>query len=500
MRLGLTHKIFGGYLILISLLVAIGGYGGVTLYRLMGEYRQLVTDGIPAQRAMSSLEEVHRLQIGNEKKFDVLGSAAIARLFAAQNTEWERLAGRLASRVHTGPEKALIANLTAGHRSYARRASLNMAHRADPPGENGVLRVTRNTSSLIKLINDGMGQLSRQIRGTQDVMLVRTQKKGDRIAGITLTLGLITVVAGLVAAVGLSVLLTRPVRRLKAATEEVGLGIFDRKVPVASGDEIGDLAAAFNIMARRLESLDEVREEFIAYISHELKTPLTSLKEANSLMIDGVAGRLTVRQKKLLGIVQEDCLKLERLINEMLELSKMEAGMMPFFEEHCTFGTIVQAAMDEMGPVAESRKVRLVTSGDDAIQVTVDPSRIRQVVTNLMSNAIKFSPEGSPVEIGWEASEGLVVCHVADRGPGIPAGARETIFEKFHQLAPSDLSGLRGAGLGLPIARRIINSHGGALWVECPPDGGSSFRFSLPLRAAAELAAGADSTTGKISI
>ncbi|MFQ5508973.1 MAG: ATP-binding protein [Leptospirillia bacterium] len=479
MRFSLTKKIFGGYLVLISLLLAIAGYGGVTLYQLTGEYLYLVETGVPVQRDLYALEELFRLQTGNEQKFYVVGSPDIAERFRAQDTEFEQLAAVLISQVPTPAERDAVVRVLALHQSYSSAVMANMADweaGGDGPPEVGP---GYDTAPLIEDMAVGLKALSRIVRETRKAHLADTQERGERAAGTTLVLALLAVAGGLAAALGLSFFLTRPVWRLKAATEQVALGIFDRKVPVESNDEIGDLAAAFNRMAAKLEGLDEVRDEFITYVSHELKTPLTSLKEATSLLQDGIAGRITSRQHQLLGIIQEDCSKIERLISEMLDLSKMEAGMMPFVKERCAFGGIVLAAVEEMEPVAHNRKIHIEAEGP-AVDVVVDCSRIRQVITNLISNAIKFSPERAHVTVSWELSGTDVHCRVADQGPGIPELARGRIFEKFHQLAPSELSGLRGSGLGLPIARRIVTSHAGQIWVECPEGEGSVFHFTLP--------------------
>jgi two-component system sensor histidine kinase GlrK len=471
MRLGLTHKIFGGYLVLITLLVGIGGYGGVAIYGLMGDYRSLVVEGVPIQRNLDSLAQVFRLQTGSEKKFNVVRSVAFAKLFADQTTEWETIGQSLAERL-TDPSQAIaMDDLLAQHRVYNRLVADNMTTPSPPRHDTGV---------LVDMISVGLDDLSKSVRESQDRRLAETQRKGDRTLGITMGLSLLTVTLGLVAAFGVSTLLTRPVRRLKRATEEVARGIFNRKVPVGATDEIGDLGAAFNRMAEKLQSLDELREEFIAFVSHELKTPLTSLKEANALMLEELAGPINDRQRQLLGIIAEDGQKIERLVAEMLELSKMEAGMMTFDLAPELFPGIVSRALKEMSPVAEKHRVVLTMVGGSDVTVVADRSRIRQVITNLVSNAIKFSPNGSMVTVDWITGSGKVICSVTDEGPGIPEEAREMIFEKFHQLAPSALSGMRGTGLGLPIARKILSAHGGQLWVECPPQGGSVFRFSLP--------------------
>jgi two-component system sensor histidine kinase GlrK len=511
MRLGLRQKLFGGYLVLLLMLVVIAGLGAFTLHRLMDDYQRLVETAIPTQRALVGLEEVFRLQTANEQKYYVVGSPAIAELFASQNAEWNTHIDDLAARIDLPDVRKHLASLAQAHGAYTDQVAANMATlgggptpalaapdpkaseapaapdapppppeaRPEPPPEPSA-SLGAATRPLIAAVFVELKDLATLVRAKQERALGKTQERAGHVVGITLMLGLITVVFGLAAAWGLSTVFTRPVRRLRAATEEIALGIFDRKVPVASKDEIGDLAAAFNRMAEKLATLDQVRDEFVTYISHELRTPLTSLKEANSLLLDGVAGDLTARQEQLLAIVQEDCLKIERLINELLDLSKMEAGMMHLHREPTGFAPIVAAAVEEMTPVAEKRDIALQMPGGPATEVEADAGRIRQVVTNLISNAIKFSPEGSRVRVSWEVHRDRLICAVADEGPGIPESARDAIFEKFHQLSPAALPAMRGTGLGLPIARRIVEAHGGAVWVECPPQGGSVFRFALP--------------------
>jgi signal transduction histidine kinase len=480
MRLKLKEKLFGSYLVVITLLVGIAGGGALTLLHVMGDYRSLVETAIPAQKALFALEEIFRLQTGNERKFYVVGSPAIGELFKSQTAEWDGLVQELSGLLRTDAERTRLQALAEAHASYAAQVRDNMVRMGTDPAP-APESLAAATASLIDGVSAEFRGLSSLVREAQERYLAETRTRAENIVGITLSLGLITLVVGLAAAWGLASLFTRPVRRLKAATEEIALGIFDRKVPVASEDEIGDLAASFNRMAAKLAALDQVRDEFVAYISHELRTPLTSLKEANSLLLDGVAGRLTSRQLQLLSIVEEDCLKIERLINELLDLSKMEAGMLHLNRVATRFGPVVAAAVAEMAPVAEKRGIALVVEGGSGPPLDADAGRIRQVVTNLISNAIKFAPEGSQVRVQWRPDGQRLVCEVADQGPGIPEEAREAIFEKFHQLAPHALSALRGTGLGLPIARRIVEAHGGVLWVECPPEGGSVFRFTLPL-------------------
>jgi two-component system sensor histidine kinase GlrK len=275
--------------------------------------------------------------------------------------------------------------------------------------------------------------------------------------------------------------ITRPISLLKEKTREIANGRFEGNLRVSSPPEIGELAMAFNSMCQRLHELERMKTEFFSSMSHELRTPLTSIKEGTGLLLDGVGGTITEKQKRLLTIVAEESNRLIGLVNSLLDLSKMEAGMMTYNFQRSNLTPLINKAMTEITPLVEARAIRLETEiGEDLPPVLLDQERVLQVLRNLIGNAVKFTPRAGRVKIAARSFDGSVEFSVRDTGPGIATEDLTAIFEKFHQ-APGAAASMNGTGLGLAIAKHIIVSHGGTIWAENHPEQGSTFFFVLPV-------------------
>lgn len=275
--------------------------------------------------------------------------------------------------------------------------------------------------------------------------------------------------------------ITRPIGLLKSKTREIANGNFDGKLLVPSPPEIGELAAAINAMCEKLQEIDRLKADFFASMSHELRTPLTAIKEGTGLLLDGVGGEITAKQQKLLSILAEESNRLISVVNSLLDLSKMEAGMMVYDFEVAQVEPLVKRALDEIAPLVEAKKIKLECELEATLPaVRVDPERILQVLRNLLGNAVKFTPNGGRVRVGIKTNDGKVKVSVKDSGPGIPAASLISIFEKFNQGNRHTPYARQGTGLGLAIAKTIINSHGGKIWAESEPGDGSTFIFVLP--------------------
>ena len=275
--------------------------------------------------------------------------------------------------------------------------------------------------------------------------------------------------------------ITRPIALLKHRTREIADGNFEGKLLVRSPPEIGELAAAINSMCEKLHELDRLKADFFASMSHELRTPLTSIKEGTGLLLDGVGGETTDKQRKLLGILAEESNRLINVVNSLLDLSKMEAGMMIYDFEVTHLEPLIKRALAEIAPLVEAKKIRLESAVDGALRpVRVDSERILQVLRNLLGNAVKFTPNGGVVRIAAKPADGKLEISVKDSGPGIPAENLTSIFEKFNQGNRQTPYARQGTGLGLAIAKTIITSHGGKIWAESEPGSGSTFIFVLP--------------------
>ena len=309
-------------------------------------------------------------------------------------------------------------------------------------------------------------------------------KRASRLAwlvgGAAVTLGVI-----------LSIVLVRsiagPLARLAQGTRWVSAGRFDYRLDTRSGDEFAALATEFNSMTERLGELDRMKKDFVARVSHDLKTPLSSMQETNSALLDHMAGPLTATQRRLLELNAESGQRLSAMLGKLLDLSRLEGGRRPTLHM-VDVNEIARRSVEAAMPNAMRRGVRLSITDSDESVVVGDPDGISQVVDNLVENAIKFSPPDGHVHVAVApASEREVALTVADDGPGIPTAERDRVFDRFYQAQNGKTVSGRGVGLGLTICREIVSAHGGRIWVDQNEPRGSVFRVTLR-RAATTLA------------
>ncbi|MBF0455324.1 MAG: histidine kinase [Magnetococcales bacterium] len=233
----------------------------------------------------------------------------------------------------------------------------------------------------------------------------------------------------------------------------------------------------------RLQELDRLKDEFISTISHELRTPLTSIRAFSEILRDN-EDLPTEERQNFLGIVIKETERLTRLVNQVLDLAKLESGLMEWHPTEVDLAEVTQEAIDVTSRLFENRSVTLENFvPSHPIILTADRDRIQRVIINFLSNAVKFSPEGSGrVEIRLREEPAFIGLEVKDNGPGIQEGEHKRIFDKFHQVR--DESGENkpgGSGLGLAICQRIVDHHNGRIWVESGPNLGATFIFVLPL-------------------
>jgi len=288
--------------------------------------------------------------------------------------------------------------------------------------------------------------------------------------------------AGLVAVV-LSLLLARqiasPARALTVAAQRVASGDYDQQVPVRSVDELGELAVAFNSMARALGRQEELRRRLAADIAHELRTPLAIIQANLEAMLDGVRPLSTAA---VVGVHEETQL-LARLITDLQDLSLAEAGHLTLRREPTDLGALACASVAKFESRAEDKGVGLeVESAENLPGADVDPDRVAQVLGNLLDNALRHTPEGGliTVRVQSAAAPGVVQITVADSGPGIPAEHLPYIFERFYRADSARSRKQGGSGIGLAVVKQLTEAHGGRVHVESPSDRGASFRVQFP--------------------
>lgn len=229
--------------------------------------------------------------------------------------------------------------------------------------------------------------------------------------------------------------------------------------------------------------IDTLKDEFISTVSHELRTPLTSIRGALGLLSSGVIGEVDSKALNLLRIATVNTDRLIRLISDILDIERMESGRAALQIRRCSLRDLCQQAIDTMTPMADANGIKLeleVLPTAESLFFDADPDRILQVITNLLSNAIKFSAAGTTVRIETEPMPDSLVLRVCDEGRGIPADKLDAIFERFHQVEPSDARQKGGTGLGLSICRSIVQQHSGSIWAQRNTGPGTTFYVMLP--------------------
>lgn len=283
---------------------------------------------------------------------------------------------------------------------------------------------------------------------------------------------------GVLLAVWITRSITRPLTLIQKKTKDIADGVFEADLKLSSPPEISDLAQAFNTMCSKLKEVDKMKSDFYALMSHELRTPLTAIKEGTNLFLEGKGGEVTGSQKKLLTIISEESDRLIGLVNSVLDLSKLESGMLAFNFTNAELPPLIARVVDEVGPLAEAKHIRIRREVPRLPPLSLDAERMLQALRNLIGNALKFTPRGGTVSIAARREEEKVIVTVSDTGPGIPQEHAAVIFDKFRQVPGS--AKLPGTGLGLAIVKHIIQAHGGTVWVQSEAGSGSTFTFQLP--------------------
>lgn len=247
---------------------------------------------------------------------------------------------------------------------------------------------------------------------------------------------------------------------------------------VSGSDEIAQLDKVFHTMARDLKESNLRRQELVAMVSHDLRTPLTSIQASLTLLSAGLFGNLNEAGNRQISAAERNATRLINLINDLLDVEKMSSGKLEYRFVDCSVDSVVQASIDSVVSFANDHNVELCYT-DQNLTAHADPERIVQVLANFLSNAIKFSPPQSKVTIKSEASGQFVKLSVSDQGRGIPETHLQKVFERFEQVDPDHETERKGSGLGLPICKAIATGHGGDIGVESVYGQGSTFWITI---------------------
>jgi signal transduction histidine kinase len=290
---------------------------------------------------------------------------------------------------------------------------------------------------------------------------------------------LIALGAAVVLSLALSTRIAGPVSRLAAAAHRIAAGHYSERVPPGGEGEVGELAGSFNGMAGSLEATERRRLELVGDVAHELRTPIATLDGYLEGIEDGVidAGAETW------SLLRRETSRLARLVDDLSELWRAEARQLPLKTSDVDLVAVARDSIERSRPAADERRIELINGLPPTLHARADRDRVAQVLGNYLSNALRYAPQGSQVELLGEERDGEARLGVRDQGPGLIADQRVRVFERFYRVHPSRSRALGGSGIGLPIARALAEAMDGRAWAESDGLGaGSTFWVALPAR------------------
>ena len=325
----------------------------------------------------------------------------------------------------------------------------------------GIARIGFSQDSLHEIVEETLRETRKRIFGVAAVMLI----------------------IGFIGAIILAQMMTRPIKQMAKGAELIGQGKLDTTIEVKSKDELESLARDLNKMSSQLKEIDQMKSDFLASVTHELKSPLTSLIMYIDLFWEGAAGELNEKAKKFLKIMGRNSNRLSRFIDDLLDMAKIERGKMEIKKEPLEILIIASETVELMKPQADGKNIEMAMDIPDNLPlVLIDGDRTRQIITNLLSNSIKFTPEKGKISVKIQDEKEHLQVSISDTGIGIPPDKIRKIFDKFEQVKEvrERVKGPKGTGLGLAIVKSLVEAQGGKIRVESEVGKGSTFYFTLP--------------------
>jgi len=421
-------------------------------------------------------------QVRNEQKYLITRDEAFYKLFQSQQSEFTNNLNQLNTYLETPEEKELkkeINNLYMRYNLLLTKEIVSLRKNVFPLE----YQYTEEKSIIIDRLTENINRLIGLAQSKIYSKMEHSKRTGNQAALTAGGLAIVSLILGILLASFITGSINRPLKKLETVTQHIAEGDFESKIEVQSPAELATLANAVNRMSSKLREIDEMKSGFISHISHELRTPLTSMNEANSLLLDNVAGKLTKKQKHLLEIIKEGNVKLIDQINELLDLSKMEAGMMDYQWTNADMSQLIDHCIENIKLLTDKKDIQIQRSvAKDLPLIPMDIDKIQQVLNNLLSNAAKFTPEKGVVEVNAQLNGNhFIQVSITNTGASIPQEYLTKIFDKFQQAETESSGPIKGTGLGLSIAKHIVEAHQGKIWAEAGIENGSTFSFLLPM-------------------
>src|SRR5215475_7298437 len=454
--------------LLIAILTAV-----LQIRDLADRGQKIVIQGVAGARAsqalfgqIASLERTARL-------YDVLQQSNLLDLYRSQDERLSATRDQLHVQA-TGDAQATLEELGVLQRSIRDTVLNTPPSSAAATASDLSSRFTQLSALVEKVAQQSNAQVDTEVAELE----AETLAARKRLVWQAAPLLPLSVVAVFVFTLGVG----RPLRKLDRAISELGQGTFTNQIAVAGPHDLERLGGQLEWLRQRLLELAHERNRFLRHMSHELKTPLANIREGTELLMDGAVGELDSNQREVAGILRENGIKLQRMIENLLSFSAWQTSSVGLEPTEFRLRPVVKQVLENQQLTLLSQRVRLDVKVADIVLVA-DRSKMRLILENLVSNAVKYSPKGGTIHLRAAPHGEQLVLDVADNGPGIPKEDREHVFDAFYTGRASKNTSVKGTGIGLSVVLEFVSAHGGTVQIVDGQFPGAHFRITMPIRA-----------------
>lgn len=445
-------------------------YSVISLDRLAKDSQRVAYQGAQAVNGSRDLVEHAIAMERGARQYAILGDEALHVAYQRARLRFVETSGMLDGLTWKTSQRELLGALIAFEADL--HAGLELAKFS----EKAVKQKTDDFADLVAQAKQIT--IQSHLLVDQEIAALQARVEAARSQVNWMLLGLIPLAVLL--AIGVPLLIVKPVRQLDAAIQRLRAGELTQAINVRGPSDLQYLAERLDWMRQGMLDAQADKNRFLRHLSHELKTPLTALREGAELLWDGSLGTLSPGQKEVATILRQNSLRLQKLIEDLLAYRTLIAAPNLIERENLCLGDVVERVLGDQRAAVMAKSIRIETEGAE-LSLRADPEKLRVIMDNLVSNAIKFSPLNGCIQIRVTRQADAVVLEVADQGPGVTAEDREKIFDAFYQGRPPQAASVQGTGLGLSIAREHVLAHGGQIAIKKNHREGACFQVVLPL-------------------
>lgn len=458
--------LLGFALVLLPLLFAVANIA-LHLDRLAEQSRTTVYHAVEATRHSRALAEQLPMMERSVRQFLVLGDAALLDNYRSARDRFAQSAATLQHLPLAADQRQRLQRLMTHEADLSAAVTTGLDAEAAERVTAGFADMSGLAEAILVANNDLIDR--------ETTLLARTAERTQSM--LLWQLLPLLPVALLVSAI-ITYLLTRPLRRMDAAIRRLGRGEYQQTISIDGPGDLRQLGERLEWLRTQLLDLDEQKKRFLRHVSHELKTPLTAIREAGELLTEEVGGPLSAQQKEIAAILRDNSLRLQTMIESLLSYTALQYKLPALHLEAVNCRQLVQEALAMHELSIQSREIRTLPALAD-VTVRGDREKLFTVVDNLLSNAVKFTPKGGTIGLRLSRTDGKAILDIYDSGPGVAPADRDRLFEPFYRGSAANDGLIRGSGLGLSIAREYVTAHGGEITLQDSRQG-ARFRVTLP--------------------